>query len=715
MSPAAEAAGTQCFQNWTTGESMEQQQYLEKVYGGLVGKCVGVRLGAPVEPTIWTYERIRETYGDITGYIKEYSLFAADDDINGPMFFIRSLLDHPSPISAADVGDAWLNYTREGIGFYWWGGYGTSTEHTAYLNLKSGLKAPLSGSMEVNGTTIAEQIGGQIFIDSWGWVYPGDFRKAADMAGMASSVGHDRNGIYGARFIAACISLAFEEQSISRIVELALETIPEESTYAQVVRAVRSFHREHPRSWREAREYLEKNWGYDRYPGVCHIIPNAGVCVLALFYGEGDFNRTVEIATMSGWDTDCNAGNVGSILGVMNGIEGIGEHYLRPINDWHAASSIAGALNSINLPTAAKELAVLGRRQAGLEVPREWQESTFTDDIILDFSLPFSTGGLRTSSDFLAPLAPGSHYRDKGSLTVLLDRLQRGDSAYIYYQSYYTREDFSDERYSPTFTPEVYSGQTLTVTGQIERMSGQRIAIAPYIADAREGRIESGQFIFPAESEEFTITYTVPAVPFAIKEVGLQVMNPDAAKFLGTMKITSFRVTGKRSFRVEFKDEKKEFRGLSRCSLASGAWELEDGGLRVITNDTFQLYSGPYYTKDSTVTATVQAEYGESHMIIARSRGAQGGYYFGLHGNDTVALIRRSGENLVLSSVPFPWKKGKPYTLSLSLTGDTVTGSVDGQELIRYQDSAPLEYGMAGLGKLSAGRTLFFSLEVKEE
>ena len=49
---------------------MEQQQYLEKVYGGLVGKCVCVRLGAPVEPTIWTYQRIRETYGEITGYIK---------------------------------------------------------------------------------------------------------------------------------------------------------------------------------------------------------------------------------------------------------------------------------------------------------------------------------------------------------------------------------------------------------------------------------------------------------------------------------------------------------------------------------------------------------------------------------------------------------------------------------------------------------------------
>jgi hypothetical protein len=56
-------------------------------------------------------------------------------------------------------------------------------------------------------------------------------------------------------------------------------------------------------------EYLQAEWGYDKYPGVCHIIPNAGVCAMSLLYGEGRFDRTVEIATMAGWDTDCNAGN----------------------------------------------------------------------------------------------------------------------------------------------------------------------------------------------------------------------------------------------------------------------------------------------------------------------------------------------------------------------------------------------------------------------
>ena len=124
-------------------------RYLEKVYAGFLGMNIGIRLGAPVEPTIWTYERIRDTYGDITGYVKEYKNFAADDDANGPVFFLRALYDdaRDRPLTAQDVARAWLNYAREGVGLYWWGGYGVSTEHTAYLNLKNGIPAPQSGSV----------------------------------------------------------------------------------------------------------------------------------------------------------------------------------------------------------------------------------------------------------------------------------------------------------------------------------------------------------------------------------------------------------------------------------------------------------------------------------------------------------------------------------------------------------------------------------------
>ncbi|MEI6873857.1 MAG: ADP-ribosylglycohydrolase family protein, partial [Spirochaetota bacterium] len=155
--------------------------YLERVYAGFIGKNVGIRLGAPVEPAIWTYERIREIYGEVRAYLKPFRNFAADDDANGPVYFIRPLVegDPTRALGAQDIGRAWLDYAREGRGMFWWGGYGISTEHTAYLNLKRGIPAPESGSMQRNGAVVAEQIGGQIFIDTWGLGWPGKPEEAA--------------------------------------------------------------------------------------------------------------------------------------------------------------------------------------------------------------------------------------------------------------------------------------------------------------------------------------------------------------------------------------------------------------------------------------------------------------------------------------------------------------------------------------------------------
>ena len=147
--------------------SEESRSYLEKVYASWLGKVIGVRLGSPVEN--WSSEKIMETYPDEEGYLVDYDIYAADDDLNGPLFFVRALLDYDD-IDAEKIGETFLNYLEEYRGFFWWGGVGVSTEHTAYENLKNGLMAPESGSALTNGLTMAEQIGGQIFSDSWGYV-----------------------------------------------------------------------------------------------------------------------------------------------------------------------------------------------------------------------------------------------------------------------------------------------------------------------------------------------------------------------------------------------------------------------------------------------------------------------------------------------------------------------------------------------------------------
>ncbi len=217
--------------------------YLERCYAGWLGKIVGVRLGAPIEG--WSYQKIRNVLGgNVYDYIVDYNEFAADDDTNGPMFFLRAMEDYTcsEDLTAEQIGKTWLNYTPYEHGFYWWGGYGASTEHTAYLNLRAGIPAPQSGSIAQNGTTVAEQIGGQIFIDTWGLVNPGNPERAARFARKAASVSHDGEGIYGGIFVAACIAESFVNRNIRAVLEKGLSLIPADCEYVRMAKDVFAFY-----------------------------------------------------------------------------------------------------------------------------------------------------------------------------------------------------------------------------------------------------------------------------------------------------------------------------------------------------------------------------------------------------------------------------------------------------------------------------------------
>jgi hypothetical protein len=85
--------------------------------------------------------------------------------------------------------------------------------------------------------------------------------------------------------------------------------------------------------------FVKEYYGYDRYPGPCHIIPNSGVIIMSLLYG-GDFSKTINISNICGWDTDCKTGNAGTTLGVMAGLEGIDTKRREPKNDFPACSIV---------------------------------------------------------------------------------------------------------------------------------------------------------------------------------------------------------------------------------------------------------------------------------------------------------------------------------------------------------------------------------------
>lgn len=694
--------------------------YVEKVYASILAMNAGIRLGAPVEPTEWTPEIIANVFGDVRNYVKDYTVFSADDDANGPIFFLRALLDYAkdNKLEPEHMGKTWLNYMREGIGMIWWGGNQISTEHTAYLNLRKGIQAPKSGSIEVNGEELAEQIGGQIFIDFFGLLFPNNPKKAAEFAEISASVSHDGEGLYGARFIAACISSAFTKKSMLAILEDGLKEIPFDSTYAKVVDAVIKFYEQHPDDFYACRDYLEQNWGYDKYGGICHIIPNAGVCVLALLYGQGDVSRTIEIATMCGWDTDCNAGNVGSIVGVLNGINGIAENYRKPINDYIVASSVSGYLNIVDLPTLAKQVALVGYRVNGLTAPGTLIESYKEKDVYFDFSLPGSTHGFKTSYPFKTFLRHAKDgYRTDGSLEIFIDRMFEGDESTVYYQTFYRRKQFMDEKYAPAFSPTAYSGQTMSMQLKADQYRGAPFTVTPYIKTTT-----TEQKIFIGEPIEMTaewqkIEYILPdtAGEF-IEEVGIHIQSHSDKTYraFGKIYLDEFYITGTPSYSVDFAKQAIEFRSVTGFAQHRGQWSLQQDKLIMTCETDAASFTGHYYLQDTKVQVTMRPVHGENHHILIRAQGIERYYRAGFENTNELSIVLKDHTKIkVLAKVPFTFEKGRQYVLVARAIGDKLSLSVDGVVYLEVQDNH-FETGMVGFGTITGGCCEYSELKINQ-
>jgi hypothetical protein len=84
---------------------------------------------------------------------------------------------------------------------------------------------------------------------------------------------------------------------------------------------------------------------------------NGAYIVLGMLYGEGDFDRTVEISTRAGQDSDCNPSTAAGVLGAMMGYDALPEHVkdaLAPYMDVKFSHTI------YTMETAAKACLELG-------------------------------------------------------------------------------------------------------------------------------------------------------------------------------------------------------------------------------------------------------------------------------------------------------------------------------------------------------------------
>ena len=691
--------------------------YDEQVYAALLGKVIGVQYGGPIEG--WTDDRIWQTYGELTGYVQHYHYFRPDDDLSGPMVFIRALEDFmpTEDLTPQDIGNTWLNYLGDGHCTLWWGGYGVSTEHTAYLNLAHGIRAPRSGSIEQNGLVVAEQIGGQIFIDTWGLVCPGDPEKAARYARKAASVSHDGNGIYGGMFIAGIEAAAFLEKDTAKLLDTGLSLIPVDSTYAQVVRDVVGWSQRYA-DWRDCFSRIKARYGYDKYGGGCHIIPNAAVIVMALAYSDNDFSRALHISNMAGWDTDCNVGNVGCIMGLVAGLAGIHSaetDWFSDVNDHVLASLILGSECILDIPNAALKISNLGRAVAGLDERR-----SFKGGARYHWTWPGSThcweaeraaglAAVRQVAQATYNSGQGSRHGEHGTsgLRVVMNRLSASNEGEVYRKTFFTGQDITRSGYDIGTSPILYPGQT--VTASVYLSVGEGVTARLFVRDYATQAISSGNEVALSAGEMSDLSFTIDGLDTGmIDRVGIRFSAAQETTAVVYLDRVDWSGAPHCAFDLSGDDP------MTGWSYLRGRWFGRGGALNGSHyGKDAEAYTGSQNWRDYFYQVRLRPHCGQRHRILFRVRGAQRSYAFGLAPGGRVAFEKNWQGYEEMASAPLAWELQETVTLGVQAMGNRMTGWVNGEKVLEWEDADNTwESGCVGVG-VRDGRSMFFSASLR--
>lgn len=673
--------------------------YVERVYAGVLGKIIGVYLGRPIEG--WTYDEISAQVGEVDHYINEMRdmpLVVTDDDISGTFTFLRALPDHGNnpDLTPEEIGNTWLNYLINERTILWWGGLGNSTEHTAYIRLRAGIPAPASGSIALNGKTIAEQIGAQIFIDGWGMLFPGDPERAVDFARRAGSVSHDGEAIYGAQVIAAMLAQAFVESDLNALLDTAVSYIPADSTIARVIRDVRGWHAAAPDDWRATLAQIQANYGYDKYLGACHMVPNHALIIMALLYGGDDFRRAQMIVNTSGWDTDCNAANVGAILGVKNGLAGIDHSdydWRGPVADRLYLSTADGGRAISDAVIETYHVVNAARALAGAEALAPKNGARF------HFSLPGSVQGFETAT-------PGVQVRnasatESGGALAIRWSADAGSPILAATPTFTPLEAIGMKGYKMVANPSLYSGQQIRAGMAAAKANGGAVAVAlalTYYGPNDEVVSEIGPAVRLAPGESETLVWQAPDTSgLPIASVGLHI-TPDGNS---AGEVTLDWLTWEGSPSVTF----------SRPDGDGDQWHEAwvDGvdhfqprwwdSFRISNNVGAGLISqGTADWRDYTVAADVVLMLARQGGIAARVGGMRRWYALVLCDDGKVRLIKDREKVSVLAEADFPVELDRCYHMELTANGNTLTGVIDGKMVLEATDHVdPLAAGGVGL------------------
>lgn len=283
----------------------------DKIRGGMLGQMLGYVNGLVHEG------RYIEEPGAVEHYIPGLPVGAfADDDTDIEWVYITAMHDSGKTyLSPQEVVQLWRANMNHNI----W----MSNLYARQL-MDLGILPPLTGRIAVNPWA-SFNVSGHFVAETFGLIAPAMPRTASQIGLHYTHLSIDGEPAQSTQLFNSMIAMAFIETDIEKIVATGLAAVdPSSRTYRVVSDLVRLW-KENPLDWKvtrvKAKDLYETLPGSDYYYSRdwAGIELNTAAMVGALLYGRGDFVETMRLAFNFGWDADCNAATVGTILGVMKG------------------------------------------------------------------------------------------------------------------------------------------------------------------------------------------------------------------------------------------------------------------------------------------------------------------------------------------------------------------------------------------------------------
>ncbi len=303
----------------------------DKIKGGWAGQTIGVTYGGPYEfrflgTMIADYQTIRWPEHNFKHWFdNEPGLY---DDIYMDLSFVDVIEKYgiDAPVDSFANAYAYAKYPL-------W-----HANQVGRYNIKHGIKAPASGHWLNNPH--ADCIDFQIEADFAGLMSPGMPNAAAVICDKVGHIMNYGDGWYGGVYMASMYSHAFISNDMAFIVSESLKSIPVQSEFYQCIHDVVQWHEKYPKDWKATWFEVQKKWTEDVGCPDGVFVPfnidakvNAAYVVIGLLYGEGDFAKTMDIATRCGQDADCNPSSAAGVLGTVLGYEKIPQFWKESLHE----------------------------------------------------------------------------------------------------------------------------------------------------------------------------------------------------------------------------------------------------------------------------------------------------------------------------------------------------------------------------------------------